>query len=339
MYILIIGDNYGSFYHKEKTSKEIRESVTLKEFKRALEQQIPKEIFINKFVEYDYRNYRRHLEQKLNDFFSKNEVEPLEIENITYKIKEEFDNGYYFPKKQYKYIFHFLDCIDVLKTGNAYHKFETSEDIKEGLKKQWAGYLHDNLNKKDEKKDNKDIQKIMEKLNKIENIIEAIAQNTQHSEGKEVIFNFENFRSVINYEKVEEFKVRYNDLIKELVFCKYFNQYNYEESTPRVSFKILPTKEGIKEWMISLEEVLKEYKWTKYVSINKIFGDTFDYIWYINCEEIEYSLVFVLEFYNMYKSIPDEEDSKMIPILDIFKKVTTKKSEEFDFSDDDEFPF
>ncbi|MGL5982840.1 MAG: DUF4062 domain-containing protein, partial [Cetobacterium sp.] len=58
VYILIIGDYYGSKYHNAQ--KEVPESVTLMEFKNAIKEAKLKYIFINKFVEYDYNNYRKY---------------------------------------------------------------------------------------------------------------------------------------------------------------------------------------------------------------------------------------------------------------------------------------
>src|SRR3954447_9989536 len=47
MFVLIIGNNYGSIYHRQKDQKVVPDSVTLQEFRESLETGIPKFIFIN----------------------------------------------------------------------------------------------------------------------------------------------------------------------------------------------------------------------------------------------------------------------------------------------------
>ncbi|MEO5912339.1 MAG: DUF4062 domain-containing protein [Pelobium sp.] len=42
LFILVVGNNYGSFYHKESQLNKTPDSVTLKEFRRALDHNISK---------------------------------------------------------------------------------------------------------------------------------------------------------------------------------------------------------------------------------------------------------------------------------------------------------
>jgi len=64
LFILIVGNQYGSIYYRETSTKQSPDSVTLQEFKKALEVQIPKHIFIDKFVKHDYDNYSRARAEK-----------------------------------------------------------------------------------------------------------------------------------------------------------------------------------------------------------------------------------------------------------------------------------
>lgn len=63
LFILIVGNNYGSMFHKQQ-NVEVPDSVTIREFKKAISVEIPKHIFINRFVHYDYTNYRRALHRR-----------------------------------------------------------------------------------------------------------------------------------------------------------------------------------------------------------------------------------------------------------------------------------
>ena len=71
LFILVIGNNYGSLYFENQENRDIPDSVTLQEFRKALETKVYKHIFINKFVNYDYQNYKSALEKKLFKWFLK----------------------------------------------------------------------------------------------------------------------------------------------------------------------------------------------------------------------------------------------------------------------------
>ena len=102
MFILIVGNNYGSVYYKNETGKEIPDSVTLKEFNRALSIEIPKFIFIEKFLDHDYLNYKKALADILKDYFNKNDLkEKEEIDKKIADLRRDFDTSYPFPQNNY----------------------------------------------------------------------------------------------------------------------------------------------------------------------------------------------------------------------------------------------
>lgn len=139
LFVLVIGNNYGSFYHQEKMEIKIPDSVTLREFRKSIETKIPKHIFINKYVDYDYKNYKRALERKILEHFQKNDVPDDKTDEIKAEIKKDFDNTFIFPFESYKYVFYFLEIVYDQKENNAINSFETFLDIKDSLRKQWAG--------------------------------------------------------------------------------------------------------------------------------------------------------------------------------------------------------
>ena len=65
LFVLIVGNNYGSIYHGHEETEAIPDSVTLREFRKALDVGIPKFVFVNQWVLYDYQNYRRALGQHI----------------------------------------------------------------------------------------------------------------------------------------------------------------------------------------------------------------------------------------------------------------------------------
>lgn len=72
MFILVIGNSYGSLYHSQAIGQNYPDSITLQEFRKALEIRIPKFILVNRFVQHDYENYLRSLDEKYSDYFLKN---------------------------------------------------------------------------------------------------------------------------------------------------------------------------------------------------------------------------------------------------------------------------
>ncbi len=88
LFILVIGNNYGSFYHQDKQENKIPDSVTLKEFRKALEVKVYKHVFINKYVDYDYKNYKRALDRVTLKYFQDNNVADDNVENVRAEIKK-----------------------------------------------------------------------------------------------------------------------------------------------------------------------------------------------------------------------------------------------------------
>lgn len=323
-YILIIGDYYGSFHHKSTSKKP--DSVTLKEFANALNLDKPKMIFINKFVEYDYKNYRRFLDNKYKEDFLKNEKE-LTSEEIDLKkqeIKEQFDKNYPFPKDSYRFIFYFLDKINDLEVGNAYHKFENSFEIKDILKKQWASYFQECLTKRKEADKGQELKNISDKIENIYELISSLSQEfNKKDEG-----NFSDFISSVESSNFKEKKNLLESLNKSLFYTEtYFN--------PRVGFNKLVTEEDIKNIFESLHNLLNEYKWSNKIPILSIFkGLNFNY--WEDRSEVPYQTLFNLE--KLYATIKNTDDENSF-----FKCITNEANKLFKGStseiDEDDFPF
>ncbi|MGL5126547.1 MAG: DUF4062 domain-containing protein [Fusobacteriaceae bacterium] len=324
-YILIIGDYYGSLYHKANSKKP--DSVTLKEFSNALNLDKPKMIFINKFVEYDYRNYRRFLDNKYKEEFSKNEEKIIleKIESKKQEVKEQFDKSYPFPKDSYRFIFYFLDKINDLEVGNAYHKFETSFEIKDILKKQWASYFQECLTKRKEADEKQELKKISEKIENIYKLMSSLSNELNEKEEGE----FSTFISTVKSSAFEEEKKILANLNKNLFYTEDFN-------LQRIEFNQKLTSEDIKKMLESFDELLNEYKWSTKIPITSVFKRTTSlYKFWEDREDVPYNTI--LNFNKLFKSVKDEESFLNCIAMDANKLF--KKSYPSPNNDEDDFPF
>lgn len=211
LFILVVGNNYGSFYHQDKQESKIPDSVTLKEFRKALEVKIYKHIFINRYVDYDYKNYKRALEKETLIYFQKNDVKNEDIEEAKNTIKIKFDSNYHFPYDSYKYVFYFIDIIYDLKENNAINTFESFADVKDNLKKQWAGFMYESLTRKD-KVANALIQPLETKLDKIDKNITKLFESKTVDNNK-LSFDLNSLIRETNIENLEEIKDKIQELL------------------------------------------------------------------------------------------------------------------------------
>lgn len=330
LFTLIIGNTYGSLYHKHnKNEGSIPDSVTLKEFKTALENNIYKHIFINKFVNYDYKNYLRALDEEKERYFNDNEVSEDSIESTVYKIKKNFDLTYPFPQKSYKYIFYFLDVIYSISSNNAVIEFETFDEIKVSLRKQWSGFMYESLIKKENVPFNI-INPILSKIEKLETQIQMLINFKTVKSENEISFNTSQIVSEINAEKLESDKDKLSNILTD-IFYQTYPELNYIES--RIELKRRVNDAQIKEWLTDLDQILKKYKWSKFISVESLFKE-FPCKFWVNRKLIEYTPI--LELRNLYNSLDLEDKEPFInTVLDAFNEHLSKEAiKDLEFEDD-----
>ncbi len=279
LFILIIGNSYGSTYYASK-SKDTPESVTLQEFKKALSLKIPKMIFINKFVNYDHKNYRKFLEEKYTEYYSKNTVSDEQKELINYSIKKELDSKYYFSQKSYKYIFHFLDSIHELSLNNSYFEFENSDDIKFNIKKQFAGYFYNALKQTQEKMIDKTgfERKTLDKLEQFEKVLTSLADNLKDSNQQQHL-DLSRFINSAEVSELTDLREQFENSVQAVLY--YFVQADYyngdDHYAERVTFtENLRNEIGfakISKWVNSLKDFVNTYKWTQNISSEIVFSE------------------------------------------------------------------
>lgn len=252
MFLLIIGNTYGSFYHNQNTSRP--SSVTMKEFEEALDKNIPKHVFINRFVEYDYQNYSRAWANKLNE--CKRDGQELADNKSVDRLKEEFNSSYPFPQTSYKHLFRFIDLI--YRNNVSVITFEYAEDIKRSLTKQWAGAMYEYLTAS-KNTPNEYINELNVKIDRIKDTIEKMIEVKKESDGSNISFNLSSIYRNQDIETIEK--------IKEKVFTSLQSILPYEHN--RYSLKKQRgqnfTESDIIQWLSELNNSIDVLKWRSYI--------------------------------------------------------------------------
>lgn len=278
LFILIIGNSYGSLYYDESTSIDTPDSVTVREFKKALSLKIPKIVFINMFVNYDYHNYRKFLNEHFKEFFSKHTVNEEDKELEQLRIKRDFDGTYKFNQPSYKYIFYFLDQIKELQTNNAYFEFNNSNDIKLNLKKQFAGYFYNALKISQDKLVNKVEfeRKTLDRLAQLEKLLISLADELKDNNQRQGV-NLNKFINSAGITESSDLRKHFDDSIQGVLYQVVYDYDEDEYWRERVEFlEDLGSEAGfnkISKWATSLKNLVNTYKWTQNINSEIVFSE------------------------------------------------------------------
>lgn len=269
-FILIIGNHYGSYYHRQK-EQLTPDSVTLQELKKALETNIFKHIFINKFVDYDYKNYinalKNYISQNADSKFL--DLDESEYDIIINRLKAEFRVKYFYPQESYRFIFNFLDLVYSLESNNAIIPYESFDDIKNSLRKQWASFMYDSILEKNSVPSSF-VDKLEKKIDKIEYQLRTLIDNQLKEQKDETKISYD-LRKIITSQSLDDFE-ELRDKIFNLVnkilveVDDWDNQYH-----DRLTFLEKVEKDDFIRWIESLDSALLKLKWAKTISINIIF--------------------------------------------------------------------
>lgn len=310
LFILVVGNNYGSFYHQDKEESILPDSVTLKEFRRALDVKIYKHIFINKYVEYDYKNYKRALDKVTLKHFQEHNISNEETDNVRNSIKKNFDEQYHFPYESYKYVFYFLDIIHEIKEGNAISTFESFSDIKDTLRKQWAGFMYESLTKKD-KLASTIIQPLEIKIDRIEKSISKLFENKTNQSDDKITFDLSSLTRETNIENLEKLQEEIQVLLKDITNYTYIDYDEGEEySRQRITFDKLFSFEMAKSWLEYLKPLTQSFKWSKQISVMNVFKG-FPLVKY-NKNNFEISYKTLFELFTLYNSLADNDKDNLV---------------------------
>lgn len=335
LFVLVVGNNYGSFYHQDQQYKKTPDSVTLREFKRALEAKIYKHIFINKYVDYDYKNYKRALQKVIHEHFQKNKIENINEESeIRRKIKIDFDKIYYFPYESYKYVFYFLDIINELTENNATSPFESFNDIKETLRKQWAGFMYESLTRKNEDT----VSLILPLENKIDNIekslMKLIDSKTENSDNK-ITLDVSNLSRDLTFESLSKLQNKIENAVNNILGYYSEDDYGNLKLNLRMYFIEKFTNEMTEKWIESLRAIIQSYKLSKYISIEIIFEDFVYNRNIYSSKEVNYKYIY--DLYSIYNSL--EKDDKIILINTVTQYLNMSYQDQSSKNMFDDVPF
>ena len=341
MFVLIIGDKYGSIYHKDKREKEnnfIPNSVTLKEFHNALILNIPKIIFINRFVYHDYKNYRRFLDGEYQKYFSSNEVEDFAQDDAKEKLKHNFDSTYLFPVDSYRYVFFFLDQINDLRLGNSYHEFENSEDIQRALRQQWAGYLEQSLKSfRDKPVIKQDLErKSFEKLEQVEKLITSLAETLKSQNENLNKSSLSDFINLAEISKLEDVQKIFDECIQNILYQDESIDPFEINLQPRISFEEIIQEDSVQKWAEILSDLASTHKWSQVISITPLFSGFHYKYWKTR---MDVPIKSVMQLASIYAK-SDDKSGIIKTIKDKFDKLVDyksidKKKTQSSFSPDD----
>jgi len=304
LFILVVGDNYGSLYHRDSQNNKTPDSVTLAEFRKALEQDVCKHIFVSKFVDYDYKNYKRALEKDVLKYFKENDVSDDKVKGVRQNLKEQFDSSYHFPRESYKFVFYFLDVIYNLAEGTAVSSFESFNDIKESLKKQWAGLIYEALSRKGSKENI--ISSLEDKILNIDKNLNKLINSKTSENGVSLTFDISNLARNIDIEALTELKSKIQNSLWNI--CNFEEEDNWGNThwEKRIAFNKRLSDANVKEWLEGLQSIVRSYKWSNSINAENLFEGIPLKNYNRYNSDINYKLV--LELYSIYDSLSDGDD-------------------------------
>lgn len=335
MFILVIGNKYGSVYTGGKANKQIQSSVTMEEFKSALNQRIPKHILIEDYVKHDYDNYSKALEKEYLDKFSKDKIVDADIDSTKVTVRNEFDKKYHFPQESYKQLFKFLDMINELSLNNAILTFKTSDDIKAQLKKQWAGFMYDNLVNSTKKEYSKEteIDELSKKINAILGLMNNFTKDNNDT-GK-ISLDLKKMDAISSSYELGEYQRILDDALNDIIYTE--DDYGNEGLAGYILEEV--TYKKVKVWLDNLENLLNMNKWSKTISFVQVFNTFMVDDRHFNSSSDFNSL---MQIFSIYSSLDEKEKTPYINCVMIKLKLIEKAAVYQPFTandEEDEIPF
>jgi len=328
LFIVIIGNSYGSFYHKDVAISGTQDSVTVKEFRRALEVDIPKHIFIEQFVHHDHASFTQELRRRLRNHFENHEVSDEDTKIIADKIRAELDGSYPFREASYRSVFHFLDLISELKVNNAVFPFASFPDIREQLRKQWAGYMYERLTAS-KTVPVRTVERLAAKLDSQERLLKDLIA-TKTEEAGELSVNIERMAEQMMGAELEEAQEMLANCLDDIMWT--YDAYNRGQRRGILCEEI--DHEKILKWLSSLDGLLNTYKWAKSISFSELWS-SFQRKTYLN-RDIEIPLTTIIKLDALHKRIPGEEEVNFARTISLKLKPIIEPEKQ---DDTDDLPF
>lgn len=306
MFVLIIGDTFGSTYYKDMSQKTPR-SVTMAEFKRAISLKIPRHIFINKYVEYDYKNYNRAWCKYIETLNKEGNLDS-DDENRN-KVRDKFDNGYSFNQESYRHLFKFIESVYQVEGINV-DTFEYSEDIKNSLTKQWAGAMYEYLVSQTNVPMSY-VDALSKKIDSMNDVLVNIVKTKETDNGGKISFDLSKIGSYGDWSDFQK--------IKEDVYRKLDKILFYTKPTlgPVISEGQKITDADVKKWIQDISNNMPIYKWQPYLSLRDVYNSIGNKMAYYKDTKIQ--VEDVLAFCNAIKAcqdtFPEEEQYNLLKAI------------------------
>lgn len=195
IFVLIIGGRYGSEASNEEREDsedffERYDSITKKEFRAAIENDVPTYILVDSAVYAEYRTFQKNRKN----------------EKIAYAHVDSAN------------IFHLLDEVLALRRNNPVQSFERSAEIESWLREQWSGLFKDFLSKHSQQQQLTTLSSKVEELGEVNRTlrryIEAIITKLSPDESEGLIDEEQK-----RLERAKsEMELRHNGLFDALIF-------------------------------------------------------------------------------------------------------------------------
>jgi hypothetical protein len=196
-----------------------------------------------------------------------------------------------------------------LKENNAINPFESFADIKDTLRKQWAGFMYESLTRKDKIVSNV-IQPLEAKIDRIEKSLVKLIDSKTETNDNRITFDISTLIREENTETLEAAQDKIHQLLYSIRCFFFYDENGEENSGQRVWFNKNFTNETSKNWLESLRALVQSFKLSKNINAETVFkGYSLSkyHNWY---HEIPYKALF--ELYSLYNSLKDEDKNGLV---------------------------
>ena len=300
MFVLIIGNSFGSTYYKTRNNSSPN-SITMEEFAKSIKCDIPKHVFINRFVDYDYQNYIRAWDKHIRKLHDDGKLVDDNIDNKQ-KVRREFDDSY--PYHSDRNLFRFIERIYTENIG--IQTFEYSTDIKDCLKQQWAGAMYTFLTK-DKTVLKHEVQALADKIDGISATLRSLLDG-KDSEGGKLSFNLASIKAAQDLSGIEEIKRQVFGYLEEVLMANGSFVIELQQNA-----KIL--LDDVEKWINTLIANIELYKWQPYISLTDLFSTIGDKIFIWTGRKYQVSTSLTIEFCMTMKTLKEKLEESEYNLL------------------------
>lgn len=140
------------------------------------------------------------------------------------------------------------------------------------------------------------VEKLGAKLERIENQIKLLTEgklNTKNGLSK-ITLDLTKLTKEINIKEFSKIKDDVHNTLNDLLL-----EVNFDFIQQRIKIRKKVYLNNIKDWISSLDKIVDNYKWAKFISSTKVFNALgVEYVYYEKAKNIPYELI--LKFYNLY---------------------------------------